>query len=50
MAFAHQLAARGYEIVLTARSLASMEAVAKDLAEKYGRDATIIPLDLFRAR
>lgn len=46
VAFAHELAARGYDIVLTARSEAPMQEVADELTQKHGSVVTIIPLDL----
>ncbi|WP_233199539.1 SDR family oxidoreductase [Cryobacterium sp. N22] len=44
--FAHELARRGADLVLTARRLDRLEALAVDLAEKYGTVSTVIPLDL----
>lgn len=44
--FAHELARRGADLVLTARRLERLEALAVDLAEKYGTVSTVIPLDL----
>ncbi|TFC03244.1 SDR family NAD(P)-dependent oxidoreductase [Cryobacterium adonitolivorans] len=44
--FAHELARRGADLVLTARRLDRLEALAVELAEKYGTVSTVIPLDL----
>ena len=44
--YAHELARRGADLVLTARRLDRLEALAVDLAEKYGTVSTVIPLDL----
>ncbi|MGO4785087.1 SDR family NAD(P)-dependent oxidoreductase [Cryobacterium sp. W22_MBD10_FK3] len=44
--FAHELARRGADVVLTARRLDRLEALAVDLAEKYGTVSTVMPLDL----
>ena len=44
--FAHELARRGADLVLTARRLERLEDLAVDLAEKYGTVSTVIPLDL----
>ena len=45
-AFARELARRGADLVLVARRQARLEALAVDLAEKYGTVSTVIPLDL----
>ena len=47
--YAHELARRGADLVLVARRQARLEALAVDLAEKYGTVSTVIPLDLTRA-
>lgn len=44
--YAHELARRGADLVLTARRLDRLEGLAVDLAEKYGTVSTVIPLDL----
>ncbi len=44
--YAHQLAERGADLVLVARRQERLEAIAVELAEKYGTVSTIIPLDL----
>jgi short-subunit dehydrogenase len=44
--FAHELARRGADLVLTARRLDRLEGLAVELAEKYGTVSTVIPLDL----
>lgn len=44
--YAHELAQRGADLVLVARRQARLEALAVDLAEKYGTVSTVIPLDL----
>jgi short-subunit dehydrogenase len=44
--YAHELARRGADLVLTARRLERLEALAVELAEKYGTVSTVIPLDL----
>lgn len=46
--YAHQLAERGADLVLVARRQARLEALAVELAEKYGTDSTVIPMDLAR--
>jgi len=45
-AFARELARRGADLVLVARRQARLEALAVDLAEKFGTVSTVIPLDL----
>lgn len=44
--YAHELAERGADLVLVARRQERLEALAVDLAEKYGTVSTVIPLDL----
>lgn len=44
--FARQLAARGYDLILTARRRERLEAIAADLAESYGAACRIIVADL----
>src|SRR5680860_371178 len=44
--YAHELAQRGADLVLVARRQDRLEALAVDLAEKYGTISTVIPLDL----
>lgn len=44
--YAHELAQRGADLVLVARRQERLEALAVDLAEKYGTVSTVIPLDL----
>ena len=44
--FAHELAERGADLVLVARRQDRLEALAVELAEKYGTASTVIPLDL----
>jgi short-subunit dehydrogenase len=46
VAFAHDLAARGYDVALTARSGATMETLAAELRQKHGVTATIHPMDM----
>ncbi|MBC7442635.1 MAG: SDR family oxidoreductase [Ramlibacter sp.] len=46
--FAHELAERGADLVLTARRQDRLEGLAAELAEKYGTGSTVIPLDLSR--
>lgn len=48
VAYAHQLAERGADLVLVARRQERLEALAVELAEKYGTVSTVIPLDLAR--
>ena len=40
------LAARGYNIIITARSKDRMERFSKQLSEKYGVEVLCFPLDL----
>lgn len=47
--YAHQLAERGADLVLVARRQERLEALAVELAERYGTVSTVIPLDLARA-
>jgi hypothetical protein len=47
--YAHQLAERGADLVLVARRLERLEALAVELAEKYGTASTVIPTDLSKA-
>jgi len=47
--YAHELAQRGADLVLVARRQDRLEALAVDLAEKYGTVSTVIPLDLTAA-
>lgn len=44
--YAHAMAERGADLVLVARRQDRLEALAVDLAEKYGATSTVIPLDL----
>ncbi|KQQ95757.1 hypothetical protein ASF62_04510 [Leifsonia sp. Leaf325] len=44
--FAHEFARRGADLVLVARRQERLEALAVDLAERYGTESTVIPLDL----
>ena len=44
--FAHELARRGADLVLVARRQDRLEALAVELAEKYGSESTVIPMDL----
>ena len=44
--FAHQLAARGSDLVLVARRRERLETLAEELAATHGITATVIPLDL----
>lgn len=44
--YARELARRGADLVLVARRQDRLEALAVDLAEKYGTVSTVIPLDL----
>jgi short-subunit dehydrogenase len=46
IAFAHDLAARGYDLALTARSGAAMETLAAELRQKHGITAFIHPMDM----
>lgn len=44
--YAHELARRGADLVLVARRQERLEALAVDLAERFGTVSTVIPLDL----
>ncbi|MCW2942984.1 MAG: family NAD(P)-dependent oxidoreductase [Actinomycetia bacterium] len=46
VAFAHELAQRGSNVVLVARRLDRLEALSGELATTYGIQATAMPLDL----
>ncbi|WP_082467544.1 SDR family NAD(P)-dependent oxidoreductase [Leifsonia sp. Leaf264] len=48
VAFAHEFARRGADLVLVARRQERLEALAVDLAERYGAESTVIPMDLTR--
>ncbi len=45
-AFARALAARGHDLVLTARRTDRLEQLAEALRRQYGREVTILPADL----
>ncbi|HEX6290393.1 MAG TPA: SDR family oxidoreductase [Herpetosiphonaceae bacterium] len=44
--FARQLAARGCNLILVARREQQLRAVQQEIAQRYGVDVTIIPMDL----
>jgi short-subunit dehydrogenase len=46
VAFAHDLAARGYDLVLTARRVERMQALAAELSARHGTTCTILGADL----
>jgi short-subunit dehydrogenase len=46
LAFARVLAAEGYELILTARRVDRLNAIATDLQDHYGTDAVVISEDL----
>jgi short-subunit dehydrogenase len=46
LAFARVLAERGYDLILTARRQDRLQALAKDLADRYSIRAEVAPLDL----
>jgi short-subunit dehydrogenase len=45
-ALAHELASRGHDLVLVARSEPTLERVAAELRERHGAGATVISMDL----
>lgn len=48
IALARDVARRGYDLVLTARSTQPMQALADELQARHGARSTIVPLDLSR--
>ncbi len=44
--FAHALAAEGYGLILTARRIERLEALAKELRDRHGAAVSVIPADL----
>ena len=44
--FARQLAAQGYHLILTARRLERLQALASQLQAQYGRQIEVLPADL----
>lgn len=44
--FTYQLAKKGYNVALVARSRDKLEAIAADIKKQFGRETRVIPLDL----
>ena len=44
--YANRLAKRGYDLILVARDVARLEALAHRLRREYGRTVTVLPADL----
>ena len=47
--FAHDLARRGYDLVLTSENRKELERVRKDLSSRYGSSVNVLEMNLFNA-
>ncbi len=47
--FAHELARRGYDLVLTSENRKELERVRKDISSRYGSSVTVLEINLFNS-